>query len=151
MSETRHPDLPEGGWLGVSRGRLVALRLRGGGVEVLASPGQVDTVVAVERIRVRGRAARMQSVTRGRFRVRLVGPGDYAGQRLGESVGLEVGAGGGMGDDPISAVLGLIELTALAVVLPFRLARWPGRFARGRREARRLAGVLSSPTRRPKR
>jgi hypothetical protein len=149
MSETRHPDLPDGGWLGVSGGRLVALRLRPGGVEVLVKPEQVDTVVAVERVRLRGRRVRMDSVTRGRVRVRLVGPGDYGKQRLGESVGLDVGMSGGAGDDPISAVLGLIELAVLAVILPFRLARMPARYARGRREARRLAAALSSSTHRP--
>jgi hypothetical protein len=56
---------------------------------------------------------------------------------------------GGAGDDPISAVLGLIELAVLAVILPFRLARMPARYARGRREARRLAAALSSSTHRP--
>ena len=74
--------------------------------------------------------------------MRLVGPGDHRRRRLGDDVSLGLFAGGGFGDDPVSAVLAVIEVVVIVAVAPVLLIRGLGRSARGRREARRLATAL---------
>lgn len=139
-----HPDLPPGGWLGVRRGQLAALRLVPGGLELWTTPGKVETVIALDRVRRRGRRIRLDSPTTGRHTVRLVGPGDHRKKRLGEDVSSGLFDGGaGAGDDPISAILGLVELAGIVIMGPFVFAAAVGRWSRGRGEGDRLAAALT--------
>jgi hypothetical protein len=142
--EDTRPDVPEGAWLGVSRGRLVALVLVRNGLELRCGPAGGGGTARLDRVTRRGRRVRLGLPgPRRPCTVRLIGPGDFPGRGLGADVGAGLlDGGGGMGDDPISAVIGVLELLAVVVAGPFLLVRRAGRAARGREEGRRLAAAL---------
>ncbi len=148
-SPDRHPDLPEGGFLAEANGRLVALRPASDGVELFTRPGTEAAVVPGSGVQL-GRPGRLKLASAGEQtrRVRLVGSNDHRDARLGDDVSLHLGGSAG-GSDPISAVLGIIELLFVLVFGPPMLLRRSRRRSRGRAEWPRLAAAVaasSSPT-----
>ncbi len=138
-SPDRHPDVPDRGFLAEADGVLVALRPVSGGVELLTGAGTQATLVPAAQIEL-GRPGRLSLAPAGgrRRRLRLLGANDHRDKRLGEDISLGVFAGGGGGSDPISAVLGLIELAGLIVLGPPAVLRRRRRRQRGREEWPRL-------------
>jgi len=138
-SPDRHPDLRDRGFLAEADGLLVALCPVSGGVELVTDAATEPTLVPAAQIKL-GRPGRLTLAPAGarKRRLRLLGANDHRDKRVGGNISLGLGAVGTGGSDPISAVLGLIELAALIVFGPPAVLRRRRRRQRGREEWPRL-------------
>ncbi len=122
----------------------MALRPTSDGVELFTQAGRRSDPVPSSGVQI-GRPGRLKLASSGARprRVRLVGSNDHRKARLGDDVSLHLGGSVG-GSDPISAVLGMIELLFVLVFGPPMLLRRSRRRRRGRNEGRRLAAAMDA-------